>query len=1251
MAAALVASCHAPAPPPSSVAGTSARVPLRAFASADSWFQMGRALASWVHYNVQPAALAPGREGRLEILSDCAMLTGAIADAVDRLRPRTGDGTLGDTLRRVAQRCQHADPERWQRVAEELVETANHISGDAPEVAAPLLLLGTRLGAGLPGSGGPRGETPELALRAATLAYLETAPEPAGQRAWLLSRLYQAGMGIARAAEAPRAARVAYELSRLDEERLGRLREFRERLSDDPSLFFSDDLTSLAREAEALHDDVMASALRYMALTLTAEAEVDWRAAQDGIRMLLENGLIEMAAAALLTAATSQMETADADRSSASFLALAREVERRAARLPTWRGALSSARVSELVFLLAVDERPERYCTLWNEEDMRALSFEPAARSLSVVLRILAIPCITTTSSHEATRLVDRILDEAEELDVWMRRNGGLLAMATRSTPPPQGQMQVFAAYLASHHLATIGHVDASRVYARRAQDLAKQHGLPLDAGPPLRGMLIDMLSGQTLFDTRGETLLSDDLLQAFRAPSPIASGSDLDKAIAQAALQLLMGPKDDWRTLESLLQSAERAVQPQAWPRAQRASAKLLRACVQLVRTGQTGAMRTLLREMDAALSVLEAEHSPLLAFVASQGFFVLTQHPLGKVTATALARRMIAVDIERSPASENIMLDWLMLLPRLRVIEADRDLPAARQLAEQMISRVNSALGSFIGTPSQIKAYQLWKVPLEAIAEAVIGLDVRPEQELARRRLALRLHDLTQARSLTRRLHQPADAAAAGVEARSRQIEQALLDLDLAPTPPGVGPREHHESARARLMHELAALKGLPAAGQQALLPLADGDIDELFATLGPRERLVLLHRDREHLTLFVLSRGGRLDMQSAPIAADLVDRIDLALKQISDPCSKTEALPRSTTFALLQELYRTLVLPLEESGAISPGDSLVFAGDDELTAIPAALWIRREERGRPEYLVESYTVSGAPSASAWLASARKWRNKAFQGRGQVFAVSRYEGARLPFGRGGSTFVPADLPGTRDEGKATQRALERIVPELSVTLDREATTQAFLKAARSGPLDVLHVAAHGLGGPTIKAPAGQGGLLLSGRGRDGFLPMIEILAEQLNARAVVLSACDGGVGRGVSGEGALSLGWAFLASGAEAVVVSRWPLADRPIHRLMQGFYEAAAAGASPASALAAAQRKLLDEPLPEAVACRTLGQPVTLEQLSHPSPPRAAPAARRWRDYPGMWGGLVLIGHDPARWLVPHAGAPVKDRADAQ
>ena len=98
-------------------------------------------------------------------------------------------------------------------------------------------------------------------------------------------------------------------------------------------------------------------------------------------------------------------------------------------------------------------------------------------------------------------------------------------------------------------------------------------------------------------------------------------------------------------------------------------------------------------------------------------------------------------------------------------------------------------------------------------------------------------------------------------------------------------------------------------------------------------------------------------------------------------------------------------------------------------------------------------------------------------------------------------------------------------------------------------------------------------------GKPQDGFLRTHDIYNLKLPAELVVLSACETGLGKEVTGEGLDGLTRAFMYAGARRVVVSLWNVNDKATAVLMQRLYtEMLRNNKTPAAALRAAQIEML-------------------------------------------------------------------------
>jgi CHAT domain-containing protein len=72
-----------------------------------------------------------------------------------------------------------------------------------------------------------------------------------------------------------------------------------------------------------------------------------------------------------------------------------------------------------------------------------------------------------------------------------------------------------------------------------------------------------------------------------------------------------------------------------------------------------------------------------------------------------------------------------------------------------------------------------------------------------------------------------------------------------------------------------------------------------------------------------------------------------------------------------------------------------------------------------------------------------------------------------------------------------------------------------------------------------------------------DGFLSIPEIAILDLDARMVILSACETGLGRVKRGDGMVGLTRSFLVAGTSNVGVSLWSIADDATVEFMNAVY----------------------------------------------------------------------------------------------
>ncbi len=244
-----------------------------------------------------------------------------------------------------------------------------------------------------------------------------------------------------------------------------------------------------------------------------------------------------------------------------------------------------------------------------------------------------------------------------------------------------------------------------------------------------------------------------------------------------------------------------------------------------------------------------------------------------------------------------------------------------------------------------------------------------------------------------------------------------------------------------------------------------------------------------------------------------------------------------------------------------------SLIIIPDGTLHYVPFAVLQAPAGVGNAP-LIDDHVIITAPSLAAALWHRAK--PPALR-RGRVLIVSdpvySPTDPRLPpesHRPGSSVASPLDAQrGSFDRLPATAVEAAKITSMFDQgSVDRlagvAASRTAFLGRDLS-PYEVIHVAAHAVTDP--EAPL-LSALILSTRDSHGAeIPgqvfAGELALRKLNAALFVLSACDTGLGKELTGEGLLGLRYAAHAAGAESVVASLWPATERSTSELMTAFY----------------------------------------------------------------------------------------------
>jgi len=371
------------------------------------------------------------------------------------------------------------------------------------------------------------------------------------------------------------------------------------------------------------------------------------------------------------------------------------------------------------------------------------------------------------------------------------------------------------------------------------------------------------------------------------------------------------------------------------------------------------------------------------------------------------------------------------------------------------------------------------------------------------------------------------PALAQTRAALARAQDDYQALL-LEVRETSPAYA----------------ALLRGETAAGR------------DVMQALKPDEALLEYLVGDSTTIVFVATRDSIAALALRVSHSDLAALVQFVRARLIDPSK--DATPRAWR-APLRRLYGQVMGPVEASGLLAGKQRLIIAPHAELHYVPFGALPRP---GTPEqFLVERYVIEYVPSASVWLRL--RGRTGRTAGGGVLALAPR----------------PAALPGSQAE----MAAIHRTYGDGAVTLVGRAATESVFRALAPGR-DIVHLATHGV--LNKRNPLFSYVQLGAGGGDDGRLEVHEVYGLDLQARLLVLSACQTAVAAGTMadvppGDDWVGLVNAFLYAGAANVLGTLWPVQDASTARLMSRFYQELGAGQSEADALARAQRAALRDP----------------------------------------------------------------------
>ena len=317
---------------------------------------------------------------------------------------------------------------------------------------------------------------------------------------------------------------------------------------------------------------------------------------------------------------------------------------------------------------------------------------------------------------------------------------------------------------------------------------------------------------------------------------------------------------------------------------------------------------------------------------------------------------------------------------------------------------------------------------------------------------------------------------------------------------------------------------------------------------------------------------------------------------------PATSNARKPFNEFMDLSLKLYRILLEPVIP---YLKGDKIVISPDNILSYIPFETLITEEFRSPgllyrdAPFALKDYRFSYIYSVT--LTSETERRSRSFRNNLIAFAPT-YEGMEF------NDTLLTNYPGLRGGIRSLPYALleaEDAVKQCGgkAFLAEEATEDTYKKEAHN--YAIIHLAMHTL--VDDKHPAFSKMIFSrSDDGRDdGMLNTYEVYTVPLNAMMVVLSSCNTGAGKLVTGEGILSLARGFLYAGSRSVMMSMWTVEDASSSSLIRSFYSNMRKGQTKSEALRTARLKFLR-------------------------------SADQERSHPYYWSALVVYGDDTPLWF---------------
>jgi len=355
---------------------------------------------------------------------------------------------------------------------------------------------------------------------------------------------------------------------------------------------------------------------------------------------------------------------------------------------------------------------------------------------------------------------------------------------------------------------------------------------------------------------------------------------------------------------------------------------------------------------------------------------------------------------------------------------------------------------------------------------------------------------------------------------EIAARQV--SLLTLSTDPQAGGERERIAKETALFETQYaDLTARVQREAPRLGDLLVSQPASLDAMRRSMRQENYEVLEYLVLEHAVILWHVSADAVHVRNIFLPrSQLIEKVALLTASLSDPSQPFDE-------SSARELYLFLVQPAKHW---IKSDRLVVIPHEHLNYLPFQVLL---DPANGRYLGERFALSVAPSATVLLGLKR---------------------ARPTAGATVLAIADPELEAGREEAEAVIETYKSRGKLVSETLAKETDVKRW-----AGQYDVVHLSVHG----KFNATEPLLSHLKLGRGGndDGELTAAEMFGLSLErSRLVVLSACETGKARATHANELLGMQRALLYAGANALVLSYWPVDSDATAVFMRAFHRSA-------------------------------------------------------------------------------------------